>query len=147
MNKHLSVSGDPWTVVIDPFGEDIQELRRNLKLDNLAKIGRDKAELNLAIFLRDASENMVAGITGMLWGDTMEIDYLWVDESFRGKGTGARLVLSLEKSASDRGCTTSITNIFSFQALGFYQKLGYEIFGTIPGFGGRYKKYFLRKSL
>jgi hypothetical protein len=35
----------------------------------------------------------------------------------------------------------------SFQALGFYQKLGYIEFGRLSGFSGKHDRYWLRKSL
>ena len=36
---------------------------------------------------------------------------------------------------------------FEFQALGFYQKQGYEIFGTLEGYCKKYERYYLRKKL
>lgn len=37
--------------------------------------------------------------------------------------------------------------MFSFQALPFYQKQGYEIFGTLDRFPDAHQRYFLRKTL
>jgi hypothetical protein len=36
---------------------------------------------------------------------------------------------------------------FSFQALGFYEKLGYRIFGELGDVAGGHKWYFLKKDL
>ena len=41
----------------------------------------------------------------------------------------------------------SATDSFSFQAPGFYQKAGYEIFGALEGIGGKFTRYYLRKKL
>jgi hypothetical protein len=35
----------------------------------------------------------------------------------------------------------------SFQALGFYQKLGYSEFGRLSGFSGKYDRIYLHKRL
>ncbi|HEY3138703.1 MAG TPA: GNAT family N-acetyltransferase, partial [Blastocatellia bacterium] len=34
---------------------------------------------------------------------------------------------------------------YDFQALGFYQKRGYEVFGLLEGFPTGYRRYFLQK--
>jgi GNAT superfamily N-acetyltransferase len=134
-------------VSIDPPEDEVQELRRNLRLDNLANVGPDKEEVGLAIFLRDNDDNLEAGISGFLWGAVLEIDYLWVHQSIRGQGTGRQLVLAVEQEAIDRGGTTAITNTFSFQAPEFYKSLGYVEYGSVAGFGNRYQKHFLHKDL
>ena len=46
----------------------------------------------------------------------------------------------------ERGCHSAWVDTFSFQAPGFYRKLGYEVFGELdypPG----HKRFFLRKRL
>jgi len=35
----------------------------------------------------------------------------------------------------------------SFQALAFYQKQGYIVFGTLDQYPGEHKQYFLKKQL
>ena len=90
---------------------------------------------------------MIGGITGYLWGMVLEIDYLWIGDSWRGQGMGKRLVLQLEEAARARNGRTSILNTFSFQAPDFYQSLGYELMAVVEGYGDQHRRYFLRKSL
>jgi hypothetical protein len=41
----------------------------------------------------------------------------------------------------------AILDTYSFQAPGFYQRLGYEVFGVIHGYPRGYQKWFLKKRL
>ena len=46
-----------------------------------------------------------------------------------------------------RGCTQVLLDTHDFQAPGFYQNHGYEIFGSFEGIGGRFSRHYLRKTL
>ena len=74
------------------------------------------------------------------------IRYLWVSEALRGKGIGRKLMADAEARALERGCHSAWVDTFSFQAPGFYPKLGYTVFGELdypPG----HKRIFLQKRL
>lgn len=65
----------------------------------------------------------------------MHINYLWVDESMRGKKIGKDLLHFAESLAIDKNCTVIYLETFSFQAPEFYKKYGFEVFGkldTVP---------------
>ena len=49
--------------------------------------------------------------------------------------------------AASRGCFAATLDTHSFEALGFYQKRGYEVFGTLEDYPPGHTKYFLRKRL
>lgn len=135
-----------WVVNEHPHEKDIQELRQHLRDYNIAHANSQDG-FGVAIFLRDQEHQMVAGISGWLWGECLEIDFLWVHENLRGHGVGKRLVLALEEAAKERGCRQITLDTFSFQAPEFYQSLGYSIFGVIEGFGHRFRKYYMQKRL
>jgi ribosomal protein S18 acetylase RimI-like enzyme len=101
----------------------------------------------LAIFVRDDNEQIVAGISGGMWGGYLEIKNLWVYERLRGQGLGRQLLLAAEREASARGCTQVLLDTHDFQAPEFYKKHGYSVFGVFEGIGGRYNRYYLRKKL
>ena len=53
----------------------------------------------------------------------------WVREDHRGTGVGTSAMTAFENEARSRGCTHVFVTSFTFQAPGFYQRLGYrEIF-------------------
>ena len=149
MNDNNSFSNEPWDVIINPSDEDVDELGRNLRQYNLQVVGPAEEAASIAIFLRDDSGEMVAGISGMQWGAVFELERLWVSESIQKQGAGSRLLQIIEDEAASRECMTIHTNTFSFQAPEFYKKHGYEEFGRFPGYGseGQYEKVFLRKEL
>jgi len=135
-----------WRVKINPDSDALQTLRQRLIDFNKRQSDIDFGQ-TLAVFLHDTQGELIGGISGTLWGSCLEIDYLWLDESLRGQGTGKRLVSRLEEAAVIRGGRTALLDTFSFQSPGFYQKLGYETFGIVEGFGDGHHKFFLRKQL
>jgi ribosomal protein S18 acetylase RimI-like enzyme len=51
-----------------------------------------------------------------------------------------------EAEAIHRGCRGAWLDTFSFQARGFYERLGYSIFGTIENFPPGHRRFFLKKD-
>ena len=91
------------------------------------------------------------GIVGGLLGHTrwswLYVAKLWVDERGRGKGIGTQLLTAAEDLARSRGCTDASLDTFVYQARPFYEKLGYELFGTLDGYPPGYRQFYLRKRL
>ena len=101
----------------------------------------------LAIFLRDLSGQMIAGLYAFTWGGCLDIELLWVREDFRRQGLGTRLIDAAEREGIDRGCHVAMLSTHSFQAPAFYKKRGYEEIGVLLGYPLHHKKYFLKKIL
>ncbi len=101
----------------------------------------------LAVLLRDAS----AGIVGGLWGRSdwswLSIELLFVPERLRGAGLGRQLVQRAEAEALRRGCRGALVNTFSFQAPGFYERLGYRIFAVLDDCPPGHRRISLQKAL
>ena len=135
-----------WVVNERPNERDVQELKQHLRDYNVTH-AKSNDGYGIAIFVRDDQRQMVAGISGSLWGECLEIDYLWVQGAVRGQGVGKQLLIALEEAAVVRGCRQITLETFSFQAPEFYQKLGYIQFGVIDGFGNRFRKFYLQKRL
>jgi GNAT superfamily N-acetyltransferase len=102
----------------------------------------------LAILIRDP----ITGKTqGGLWGKTV-FDWLFVEllvvpEHYRGRDVGTQVLRRAEEIARERGCIGVWLDTYEFQAPGFYQKLGYEIFGTIEDLPRGSRRVFLQKRL
>ena len=99
----------------------------------------------LAIFLRDEAQ-IVAGLAGETYCGWLFVKYLWVSDGLRGLGVGRELMARAEARALERGCHSAWLDTFSFQARGFYEKLGYEEFGRLD-YPPEHHKHFLRKRL
>jgi GNAT superfamily N-acetyltransferase len=89
-------------------------------------------------------------ILGGLWGGTdftqLHVDLLYVPESLRRSGIGSQLMRRGEVEAGNRGCLGAWLDTFSFQARGFYERLGYTVFGTIEDFPPGHSRFFMKKT-
>ena len=75
------------------------------------------------------------------------IDTLCVDEAYRGKGLGAKLLAEVESAAKEKGCYLIHLDTFDFQAKEFYEKQGYEVFGVLEDCPKEHSRYYLKKVL
>jgi GNAT superfamily N-acetyltransferase len=101
----------------------------------------------LGVFLRDTTETLVAGAAGHTWGETCELRQVWVAESLRGQGVGRRLLEEAEAEAIRRGCRQLVLTTHSFQAPGFYEKLGFHVVSELPEYPRGHRQIVLRKRL
>jgi len=76
---------------------------------------------------RNAAGTIRAGVSGYSWGGCCYVSNLWVSEALRGQGWGTSLLETVERDAGRRGCRFVILWTHSFQAPGFYERLGYEL--------------------
>lgn len=96
--------------------------------------------------IREGGET-VAGIVAAGTGDTLEVEYLFVEEPHRGRGLGSRLLAHTEALARRDGLKRVLVNTYSFQAPGFYRQRGYkELFCIDPCFDG-YRQHYYMKAL
>lgn len=96
---------------------------------------------------RDSTGVVVGGILGHTRWRWLYVAKLWVDERARGHGLGTRLMAAAEDLARSRGCTDVSLDTFDYQARPFYEKLGYELFGTLEGYPPGSRQYYLRKRI
>lgn len=91
------------------------------------------------------------GLLGGLWGETahgwLAVELLFVPEGLRGLGLGTRMVRRAEDEARARGCRGAWLRTFEFQARGFYERLGYAVFGELADHPPGHRCYFMRKTL
>ena len=129
-----------------PEESDIRFIEQRILEFNVDHIGYDDAQ-RLAIFIRDAADQIVGGVVGYTYWHWLAIDFLWVHESLRGQGYGTRLLVAAEREAQARGCLQALVDTFDFQAPGFYVRHGYEQFGALDGFAGKFQRLYFRKRL
>lgn len=99
---------------------------------------------HLAVVLREGGVT-VGGLWASCLYDWLAIELVFVPEESRGQGTGAALLREAEEAAKARGCIGAWLDTFSFQARGFYEKLGYRAFGEIADHPREGARYFLSK--
>ena len=80
----------------------------------------------LAGSVRDDAGEVIAGFSGHTWGGCCELSHVWVHERHRGRGLGTTLLQVAEAEARRRSCAQVVLLTHSFQAPGFYERLGYQ---------------------
>ena len=148
MNNRSSLGLGPGyrlAVEDDPAEVDVEVLPNGLEAFNERQWPDHPSWLPLGVFVRREKE-VAAGLAGETYCGWLFIRYLWVSESLRGRGVGRELMVHAEARARDRGCHSAWVDTFSFQAPGFYEKLGYEEFGRLD-YPPDHRRHFLKKRL
>ncbi|MBY2476435.1 GNAT family N-acetyltransferase [Clostridioides difficile] len=113
---------------------------------NLANL-ENKNPVDLGIYTRDKTGQILAGLIGVTHGNWLSIKYLWVSEKLRYKGIGSQLLHTTEKIAKERGCKYAFLDTFSFQAPKFYEKFGYNKVYALENYPITGKRYYFTKVL
>nr|WP_304186135.1 GNAT family N-acetyltransferase [Hafnia alvei] len=101
----------------------------------------------LFLTVTDDKGKIVAGLVARTWWGGLEVQYLWVSDEYRKSGYGRQLMENAEKEALKRGCHMAYVDTFDFQARGFYEKLGYRVYGDLGGYAHRFTRHYLAKEL
>ena len=102
----------------------------------------------IEIYAEVKPQKLVGGLISYIdWGRWLYIDTIWVDADYRNKGIGQYLVTSAEQKAKDKGIKRARLCTFDFQALPFYEKLGYTVYGKLEDFPEGHTLYYLKKIL
>lgn len=132
--------------IVETNKQDIESIEALLNQSN-ESVGMHWNPIPITVVMRDSNDKLVGGLSGTTNFGWLHISILAVDKALSGKGYGSKLVKLAEQEAIARGCSFAHLDTFSFQALPFYEKLGYEIFGTLDDYPLGQKRYYLRKTL
>jgi len=108
----------------NPAEKDVDVIRNNLREYNGGFL-ETKTQSNYMLTMQD--EKIIGGIVFRIFGLWLEIDYFWIDGTYRGKGFGKILLDEAERIGKVKGCEKCSLNTFAFQARPFYEKNGYEV--------------------
>ena len=128
--------------------EFFNSVRINGLLDHNMKRTNGKLkipDLEFTKIARNEKGVIVGGVSGSTYLSSLEIEVLWVEESYRGQKIASRLLEEIEHQAIAAGCQIAHLTTYSFQAPFFYQKQGYIICGEVDGFPDDIRLYTLKK--
>ena len=95
----------------------------------------------------DDKPDILGGLWAMsLWG-SFYIALVVTPPAARGQGLGRNLMQQAETEALSRNCRHMWLDTYAFQARGFYERLGFSLFGQLDGPAPMFPRYFLRKNL
>ena len=131
-----------------PAPETFQKILAPLLRFNAETIGREAEAHPFAFSVSDPATGDVAG---GLWARShwnfLHIDLLFLPAPLRRAGLGSKLMHMAEGEGIRRGCHTAWLDTFNFQARGFYERLGYTVFGTLEGEPPAFPRFFMKKAL
>lgn len=115
---------------------------------NHSRLGGPETYRSLVVLLSHPdSDEIVGGLYGATAFSHLWIELLFVPEPMRRVGIGRKLMMLAEGEAVQRGCHAAALDTFSFQARGFYERLGYSVFGIINDCPPGHSRFFLTKRL
>lgn len=130
--------------------EDKTYIVDNLVAYNLTQVPSEQEELFLDLSRKAVNEDgkIIGGIIAKMYcWNCVYVDILWVSEESRGSGLGRTLLQDVEADARLNQATLIHLDTFDFQAKEFYEKLGYEVFGTLVDCPQGHTRYYLKKLL
>ena len=113
--------------------EDGELIVKNLGAYNDSQVTNRREEVSLSKKVLDENGNLIAGC----WALFDEWNYgtinIWVDEPYRGRGIGTRLLAEVEREAEEKGASMMLIGLFEWQ-IDFFRKRGYSLCAkeTIP---------------
>ena len=128
----------------DPASEVILD---GLRAFNEAHLGRSARPVALTVYVRGDAGEVQGGLTGHYLWEWLYVDKFWISESLRGAGVGSAVLARAEDWAVARGARWSHLQTLDFQALPFYERHGYEVYGVLDDYPPGGKRYHLRKTL
>ena len=136
-----------WTVAleIDPPASVGDAVLTPLIAHNEAQAGAT-GYLPLAVTVRAADGTVVGGLAGYVLYRYLFVELLALGPA-RGKGLGRQVMALAEAEARRRDCLGIWLDTFTFQAPGFYAKLGFKEFGRISGYPPGHDRIYLLKRL
>jgi GNAT superfamily N-acetyltransferase len=141
-------AGDPLLTLTDaPEAQATATLGEGIAAFNEERAGYwDRRAL--AVLVHDADgKTVIGGLLGRTALGLLFIDVFFLPETLRGRGIGSRIVRLAEGEAIRRGCRAAVLYTISFQAPGFYERLGYRVFGRVPCEPPGTARVFMSKEL
>lgn len=113
----------------------------------LAPLWGDAERCDVSVYARDDAGTVVGGLIGRIAWRWLYVQRLWVDAAHRGAGHGAALLDAAEDFARERGCVAVHLDTFGEEAIPFYTRQGYAVWGTLEGFPPGGRQHYLRKAI
>ena len=135
-------------IIYNPSENEIEPIERGLHEFNRARLGDDILNNfhRLLVLARDESSAVTGGAYGLVIWQWLHLQTLWVAASHRHQGLGSQILSILENEAIAKGARGSHLETTDFQALGFYLKNDYQVFGELEDKPLGHTWYYLKKK-
>ncbi|MBE5758585.1 MAG: GNAT family N-acetyltransferase [Clostridiales bacterium] len=130
---------------------ELNELETEKIEDNLSAFDENYIQYKLEGSIRIGIEEdgkIVAGLDACITAfRILYVSTVFVEEAYRRKGYGRKLIREMEERAAKMGVNTIRLDTFSWQGKEFYEALGYEIVGQYENEADAYAEYFFLKRI
>lgn len=113
---------------------------------NISQTGPSQSR-PVVILLKDEADDVIGGLWGHTGYEWLFTQLLVVPASLRGQGVGSEIMRLAEQEAMHRNCHSAWLDTFEFQSRDFYERIGYECFGTLPDYPKGFSRFFMKKVL
>ena len=130
-----------------PLTPDVEaQIYEGLRLYGIERIGYSEKYDTTAFVARKSDIFAGAVVAFSFWG-ALHIESVYVDNAFRDQGLGTRLMERALTFGREKNFRFAFLETMSFEALKFYQKLGFQLEFTRPGYVYGSSYHYLRKDL
>jgi ribosomal protein S18 acetylase RimI-like enzyme len=126
--------------------QEREQVAKALKEHTERAIGMRISNEPFSLLAHDG-EKLVGSVIGKIFFNWLHIDLFWVETEYRKKGIGTHLMNNTLEYATKAGLSGIEVWTQSWQAPGFYKKLGYEEFATLEDFTPGRKRHAFRKYI
>lgn len=132
--------------VVELSGEQVEALEEKLDGYDSAYMGfRREGSVSIGI---EEDGRIVAGLDGCMTAfKILYVSTVFVEEAYRRKGYGRRLMEEMERRAKSLGANTIRLDTFSWQGREFYEALGYQAVGHYANAEDGYEEFFFLKRI
>jgi GNAT superfamily N-acetyltransferase len=139
---------DGFTISEDASEESMKILHEGLHKyvkKHVGELRKKYPGIRINLVAKNEEGHVVGGAHAYTTLKVVHTVQLWVDENYQNLGYGKKLLMTVESIAIDNGCISGLVNALSFESPDFFQKQGYEIFGTSDAYDDPTLEYFLIK--
>lgn len=132
--------------IIDLNQEQVEDIEERLEdFDESYITYKMDGEIQIGI---EDDGKLVAGLDACITNfKILYVSTVFVDEEYRRKGLGARLMHEIEKRAASMGVNMIRLDTYDWQGKEFYEALGYECVGHYENKEDGFSEYFYLKRL
>jgi GNAT superfamily N-acetyltransferase len=132
--------------IIDLNEEQVEDIEERLEdFDESYITYKMDGEIQIGI---EDDGKLVAGLDACITNfKILYVSTVFVDEGYRRKGLGARLMREMEKRAAAMGVNMIRLDTYDWQGKEFYETLGYECVGHYDNKEDGFSEYFYLKKL
>lgn len=139
----VKIDLDPPPAITEALSEGIVGFNRLIVPD----LEPNEAEVRFFVVATNDDGQLVGGLRGACYWNTLHIELLWLSDDARGSGTGAKIMAAAEGFARKQGCGNAMVETTSWQARPFYERQGYTLMATLPDRPKGHATHYLSKAL